>query len=177
MENKAAPSETNDAETPTQGQTRASGADNRQASRERSIAADMADDCERFRGVLHDAARAVPESTRTVKARRLNYLQYLDNFDNFAAPQGTDNRDQKLTEPYFQYVKALQEYLESFMRRTKPLENLDKLFDNWDLKYEEDELRVKMRVLHFLYIRYLVSLPSPQALWPSIPWPSSGGAW
>jgi DNA-directed RNA polymerase subunit RPC12/RpoP len=48
MENKAAPSESNDAEAPTQGQTQASGesaqsaADNRQASRETSNAADNA---------------------------------------------------------------------------------------------------------------------------------------
>jgi splicing factor 3A subunit 3 len=84
--------------------------------------------------MLHEQYQNLPVQQQ---ARRLNYLQYLDNFDNFAAPQGTDNRDQKLTEPYFQYVKALQEYLESFMRRTKPLENLDKLFETFDKEFDE----------------------------------------
>ncbi|KAF2279927.1 uncharacterized protein EI97DRAFT_429697 [Westerdykella ornata] len=67
--------------------------------------------------------------------RRLSYLQYLDTFDNFT--QGTFNRTQKLSESYFQYLKALQEYLESFMRRTKPLENLDKLFASFDKEFDE----------------------------------------
>ncbi|KAF2746171.1 hypothetical protein M011DRAFT_487673 [Sporormia fimetaria CBS 119925] len=68
-------------------------------------------------------------------ARRPNYLQYLDSFDNFF--QGVFSRTQKLSEPYYQYLKALQEYLESFMRRTKPLENLDKLFATFDKEFEE----------------------------------------
>lgn len=70
-------------------------------------------------------------------ARRLTYLQYLDLFDVFTGPQSSIRRDQKKSEPYFQYLKALQEYLESFMRRTKPLENLDKLFASFDKEFEE----------------------------------------
>jgi splicing factor 3A subunit 3 len=70
-------------------------------------------------------------------ARRLTYLQYLDLFDAFTPPQCNIPRDQKKSEAYFQYLKALQEYLESFMRRTKPLENLDKLFANFDKEFEE----------------------------------------
>jgi splicing factor 3A subunit 3 len=70
-------------------------------------------------------------------ARRLTYLQYLDLFDAFSPPQNNIRRDQKKSEVYFQYLKALQDYLESFMRRTKPLENLDKLFANFDKEFEE----------------------------------------
>lgn len=70
-------------------------------------------------------------------ARRLTYLQYLDTFDKFNQPAGTVRRDQKLSEPYFQYLKALQEYLESFMRRTKPLENLDKIFADFDREFDD----------------------------------------
>lgn len=70
-------------------------------------------------------------------ARRLTYLQYLDGFDIFTPPHNTIRRDQKLSETYFQYLKALQDYLESFFRRTKPLENLDKLFASFDKEFEE----------------------------------------
>jgi splicing factor 3A subunit 3 len=70
-------------------------------------------------------------------ARRLTYLQYLDIFDAFTPPQNNIPREQKKSEYYFQYLKALQDYLESFMRRTKPLENLDKLFANFDKEFEE----------------------------------------
>jgi splicing factor 3A subunit 3 len=67
----------------------------------------------------------------------LTYLQYLDLFDAFSPPQNNIRRDQKKSEAYFQYLKALQDYLESFMRRTKPLENLDRLFANFDKEFEE----------------------------------------
>lgn len=70
-------------------------------------------------------------------ARRLTYLQYLDLFDAFSPPQCSIRRDQKKSEAYFQYLKALQDYLEGFMRRTKPLENLDKLFDTFDKEFVE----------------------------------------
>lgn len=70
-------------------------------------------------------------------ARRLTYLQYLDQFDIFTPPQCSIRRDQKKSESYFQYLKALQDYLEGFMRRTKPLENLDKIFANFDKEFDE----------------------------------------
>jgi splicing factor 3A subunit 3 len=70
-------------------------------------------------------------------ARRLTYLQYLDVFDAFSPPQSSIRRDQKFSEAYFQYLKALQDYLEGFMRRTKPLENLDKLFAHFDSQFED----------------------------------------
>jgi splicing factor 3A subunit 3 len=70
-------------------------------------------------------------------ARRLTYLQYLDLFDIFTPPDCNIRRDQKLSDTYFQYIKALKEYLEGFMRRTKPLENLDKLFASFDVEFED----------------------------------------
>ncbi|KAF2685069.1 splicesome-associated protein [Lentithecium fluviatile CBS 122367] len=84
--------------------------------------------------MLHEQYLNLPVHTQ---ARRLTYLQYLDVFDVFTPPQCTIRRDQKMSEPYFQYLKALQDYLESFMRRTKPLENLDKIFANFDVEFVE----------------------------------------
>ncbi|CAI6291168.1 unnamed protein product [Periconia digitata] len=69
--------------------------------------------------------------------RRLTYLQYLDVFDSFAPPENNIPRGQKMSEAFFSYLKALSEYLESFMRRTKPLENLDKLFTTFDAEFDD----------------------------------------
>ncbi|KAF2467939.1 splicesome-associated protein [Lindgomyces ingoldianus] len=77
-------------------------------------------------------------------ARRVTYLQFLDQFDVFTPPQCNISREHKMSDPYFQYLKALQDYLEGFMRRTKPLENLDKMFATFDREFheawEEDEV-------------------------------------
>ncbi|KAL1922658.1 uncharacterized protein VTP21DRAFT_10197 [Calcarisporiella thermophila] len=51
--------------------------------------------------------------------RKLNYLQYLDQFDKFSAiPKENKNSD------YKKYLQALREYLESYFQRAKPLTNL-----------------------------------------------------
>lgn len=68
--------------------------------------------------------------------KRLAYLQYLEVFDNFAAGYGGLKRGDKLTDQYFKYLGGLQKYLESFMRRTRPLENLDKLYSQWDQEFD-----------------------------------------
>ncbi|KAF9877141.1 splicing factor 3a [Colletotrichum karsti] len=68
--------------------------------------------------------------------KRLSYLQYLEVFDNFAPGYGGLKRGDKLTDQYFKYVGELSEYLESFMRRTRPLENLDKVFHGFDSDFE-----------------------------------------
>ena len=60
--------------------------------------------------------------------KRLNYVQYLDNFDRFTPPQCTLKLSDKRTDQYFRYVGRLSGYLEDYMRRTRPLEDLDKLF-------------------------------------------------
>lgn len=69
--------------------------------------------------------------------RRLTYLQYLDAFDTFTPPQCPIKRPDKLKDEYFQYVGELASYLRGFMRRTKPLEDLDKIFASFDNEFEE----------------------------------------
>lgn len=69
--------------------------------------------------------------------KRLAYLQYLQIFDNFAPGYGGVKRVEKLTDQYFKYVGELAEYLEFFMRRTRPLENVDKVLASFDKEFEE----------------------------------------
>lgn len=67
-------------------------------------------------------------------ARHINYMQYLDSFDTFTAIRRAD----KLKDEYLRYVGELASYLESFMRRTKPLEDLDKVFSGFDKEFDEE---------------------------------------
>lgn len=80
---------------------------------------------------LHDDYLNVPG------ARRLTYLQYLDYFDVFTQPQLPIKRQSKLTDTYLKYVSDLSNYLESFVRRTKPLEGLDEMFSDFDQDFEK----------------------------------------
>ncbi|KAI1372796.1 hypothetical protein F4677DRAFT_431522 [Hypoxylon crocopeplum] len=77
-------------------------------------------------------------------AKRLSYLQYLDSFDNFVAGVGGLKRSEKLTDQYFKYVGQLALDLETFLRKTRPLENVDKVivdFDKeFDAAWEKDEI-------------------------------------
>lgn len=68
--------------------------------------------------------------------RRLTYLQYLDAFDVFTPPQCPIKRPEKLKDEYFQYVGNLVQYLEGFIKKTKPLEDLEKLFTSFDQEFE-----------------------------------------
>ncbi|CAI4214755.1 unnamed protein product [Parascedosporium putredinis] len=81
--------------------------------------------------------------------KRLNYIQYLELFDNFAVGAGGIKRDDKLTDQYFKYLGELADYLESFMRRTRPLENVDKVvadFDNeFEAAWEKDEVEGRLK--------------------------------
>ncbi|KAK5113464.1 hypothetical protein LTR85_010892 [Meristemomyces frigidus] len=76
--------------------------------------------------------------------RKVTYLQYLDVFDHFTPPQCPVGKQDKMTEQYFSYVGSLAQYLESFIRRTKPLEDLDRLFRSFDEEFdnlwEEDKV-------------------------------------
>lgn len=76
--------------------------------------------------------------------KRLTYLQYLESFDNFAAGYGGIKRGDKVTDQYFKYVGDLAQYLESVMRRTRPLEDVDKVLASFDSEFEtaweKDEL-------------------------------------
>ena len=69
--------------------------------------------------------------------KRVPYLQYLTMFDNFGPPLMTLKRADKNTDQYFNYVGRLADYLESFLRRTRPLEDLDKLFASIDEDFEK----------------------------------------
>ncbi|KAI9047161.1 hypothetical protein LZ554_008615 [Drepanopeziza brunnea f. sp. 'monogermtubi'] len=69
--------------------------------------------------------------------KRLTYLQYLDAFDIFVPPSCSVKRADKMTDRYFTYVGDLATYLESFMRRTRPLEDLPKLFESFDLDFDK----------------------------------------
>ncbi|KFY74844.1 hypothetical protein V499_05159 [Pseudogymnoascus sp. VKM F-103] len=69
--------------------------------------------------------------------KRPSYLQYLDIFDIFAPPVCAIKRPDKMTDQYFTYVGQLATYLESFMRRTRPLENIDSLFETWDADFDK----------------------------------------
>ena len=67
--------------------------------------------------------------------KRLPYLQYLDHFDAFVPPQCPIKRADKETDRYFAYIGNLAAYLEGFLRRTRPLEDLDKLFSGFDQEF------------------------------------------
>ena len=77
-------------------------------------------------------------------AKRLPYLQFLDNFDAFAPPQCPIKSADKETDRYFSYVGNLATYLESFLRRTRPLEDLDKLIAGFNADFAKlwDEEKV-----------------------------------
>ena len=68
--------------------------------------------------------------------KRLTYLQYLQTFDQFGPPYVAMKRAEKRTDRYFNYVGRLVDYLENFLRRTKPLDDLPKLFSSLDGDFE-----------------------------------------
>ncbi|KIW86968.1 uncharacterized protein Z519_12433 [Cladophialophora bantiana CBS 173.52] len=68
--------------------------------------------------------------------KRLTYLQYLDNFDAFEPPRLPIKRQNKISDQYLQYVANLDSYLESFVRRTRPLEDLVKLFLRFQREFD-----------------------------------------
>lgn len=72
-----------------------------------------------------------------VQSRRVTYLQYLTIFDHFTPPHCPIKRSEKATDQYFSYVGNLAEYLEGFLRRTRPLDDLDKTFVAFDQEFEK----------------------------------------
>lgn len=85
--------------------------------------------------MLHDEYLNLPG----VKGvRKLTYLQYLDNFDTFTQPKCPISRQDKKTEQYFAYVGSLAQYLESFLRRIKPLEDIEKLLHSFEEEFEKE---------------------------------------
>ena len=69
--------------------------------------------------------------------KRLTYLQYLDNLDAFEAPRMPLKRAAKMSDTYLKYVADLSSYLESFVRRTRPLADLDATFANFDKEFDQ----------------------------------------
>lgn len=80
--------------------------------------------------VLHEEYLNLPG------VKRLTYLQYLDTFFIFTQPQCPIKRENKQNDKYFTYVGQLATYLENFLRRTRPLEDLDKTFAAYDKEFE-----------------------------------------
>lgn len=70
--------------------------------------------------------------------KRVSYLQYLTMFDSFGPPLMNMKRAQKNTDQYFSYVGHLADYLESFLKRTRPLEDLDKVFASIDSDFVKE---------------------------------------
>ncbi|PYH89344.1 splicing factor 3a, subunit 3 [Aspergillus ellipticus CBS 707.79] len=68
--------------------------------------------------------------------KRLTYVQYLDVFDAFTPPQLPMKRNNKLSDRYFKYVGELANYLESFLKKVKPLQDHGKLFASFDDEFE-----------------------------------------
>lgn len=69
--------------------------------------------------------------------RHPTYVQYLSHFDKFEPPVCTVSRANKVKDAYFQFVGDLAKYLESFMRRIRPLENIDKLLLQWRNEFDD----------------------------------------
>lgn len=69
--------------------------------------------------------------------KRLSYIQYLDMFDKFTLPACPVTKANKRKDQYFGYVGRLASYLHDFMQRTRPLEDLDRLFKAIDEDFEE----------------------------------------
>ena len=68
--------------------------------------------------------------------KRPTYIQYLDIFDAFEPPRMPLKPHSKISDTYLEYVRNLAAYLESFIRRTRPLDDLQKLFTKIDREFE-----------------------------------------
>ncbi|KJZ74509.1 hypothetical protein HIM_06105 [Hirsutella minnesotensis 3608] len=86
----------------------------------------------------HDAFLNLPG------VKRLNYIQYLENFDSFVPGQGGLKRSDKINDQYFKYLADVEEYFVSFRQRTRPLEDNDKILsdftDEFEKAWEKDEV-------------------------------------
>lgn len=69
--------------------------------------------------------------------KRVSYLQYLSTFEIFTPPQCPIKRVDKTIDQYFNYAGRLADYLENFLRRTRPLADLEKDFTSIDQDFEK----------------------------------------
>ena len=86
---------------------------------------------------LHEDYLNIPINKNIPNNKRVTYLQYLQTFDQFVPPYMSMKRADKNTDQYFAYVGRLADYLESFLRRTRPLEDLDRVFTSIDQDFEK----------------------------------------
>ncbi|KAF7715724.1 Splicing factor 3A subunit 3 [Penicillium ucsense] len=68
--------------------------------------------------------------------KRIAYTQYLGIFDEFTPPVMNIKRKDKISDKYFNYVGDLASYLESFIKRTRPLQDLDRMFGLFDEQFD-----------------------------------------
>lgn len=78
---------------------------------------------EESNGRFFDLTQSHEEYLNVPGVKRTTYLQYLSLFDKFTQ----FGRAQKMNEKYFQYLAGVANYLESFLRRTRPLDDPDKI--------------------------------------------------
>jgi hypothetical protein len=88
-------------------------------------------------GQFLDLTRPHEDYLNLPGVKRLTYVQYLEVFDAFTPPQLLIKRPNKLSDKYFQYVGHLAAYLEEFMKKTRPLQDLGKLFASYDEEFEK----------------------------------------
>lgn len=70
--------------------------------------------------------------------RRISYLQYVDSFDKIRGQDSRVTNETKRTEAYKVYVNGLQAYLLQFLRKTRPLSDVDSLEIGALVSFEDD---------------------------------------
>ncbi|MCO5565700.1 hypothetical protein L7F22_019374 [Adiantum nelumboides] len=70
--------------------------------------------------------------------RRITYLQYLDSFDRLRGSSGRIPPEIKRSEAYRNYLQGLQVYLLNFLRKTRPLSDIDGLELSILASFEQD---------------------------------------
>jgi splicing factor 3A subunit 3 len=78
---------------------------------------------EESNGRFFDLTQSHEEYLNLPGVKRMTYIQYLSVFDKFS----NFTKQHKLSEKYFKYLTGVADYFESFLRRTRPLEDPDKL--------------------------------------------------
>jgi splicing factor 3A subunit 3 len=95
---------------------------------------------EESNGRFFDLTKNHEEFLNLPGVKRIMYLQYLNVFDRFSG----FTRAQKMSEKYFKYLTGVADYLESFLRRTRPLEDPDrivaKIGEDFTKAWEADEV-------------------------------------
>ncbi|CCX09206.1 hypothetical protein FPQ18DRAFT_378097 [Pyronema domesticum] len=95
---------------------------------------------EESNGRFFDLTKQHEEYLNLPGVKRVTYLQFLSVFDKFSH----FTQQQKRNEKYFVYLTELADYLESFLRRTRPLEDPDRIIDTLEKEFtkawEADEI-------------------------------------